>query len=350
MATTPGTTPTESSRATLTVAAVARRLGVAPATLRTWDRRYGLGPSAHTAGSHRRYCAQDVARLVVMRRLALEGVPPAEAARLALSASVHADGGPPSGTPGHGGALDLPASVSSGPHHTPTPGPPVADGAGPWPSGGRHGGGRVVALPDGSPAVRGLARAAMALDTDECARLVRDSLHARGVVRTWNDLATPVLQAVGDRWQITGEGVDVEHAFAETLMGVLRGVTAGLEHPSNRRPVLLTCAEGDHHTLPLHVLAAALAERGVGCRMLGVGLPARALQAAVRRSGPSVVFVYARLATRAVRVLSELPRQRPAPRVLVGGTGWDHAALPDCVGAVGSLDEALVEVVSAVHP
>ncbi len=34
----------------LTVAAVARRLGVAPATLRTWDRRYGLGPSEHTPG------------------------------------------------------------------------------------------------------------------------------------------------------------------------------------------------------------------------------------------------------------------------------------------------------------
>lgn len=32
---------------TLTVAAVARRLGIAPATLRTWDRRYGLGPSDH---------------------------------------------------------------------------------------------------------------------------------------------------------------------------------------------------------------------------------------------------------------------------------------------------------------
>ena len=46
----------------LTVAAVARRLGVAPATLRTWDRRYGLGPSAHAAGSHRRYTADDVDR------------------------------------------------------------------------------------------------------------------------------------------------------------------------------------------------------------------------------------------------------------------------------------------------
>ncbi len=30
----------------LSVAAVARRIGIAPATLRTWDRRYGLGPSA----------------------------------------------------------------------------------------------------------------------------------------------------------------------------------------------------------------------------------------------------------------------------------------------------------------
>jgi DNA-binding transcriptional MerR regulator len=44
----------------LSVAAVARRLGVAPATLRTWDRRYGLGPSQHSAGAHRRYSPADV--------------------------------------------------------------------------------------------------------------------------------------------------------------------------------------------------------------------------------------------------------------------------------------------------
>src|SRR4051794_24186693 len=34
---------------TLPVASVARRLGVAPSTLRTWDRRYGLGPSRRGA-------------------------------------------------------------------------------------------------------------------------------------------------------------------------------------------------------------------------------------------------------------------------------------------------------------
>src|SRR3954453_16303685 len=69
----------------LTVAALARRLGVAPSTLRTWDRRYDLGPSAHTAGSHRRYSPEDLARLVVMRRLTLEGLPPPAAPRIALA-------------------------------------------------------------------------------------------------------------------------------------------------------------------------------------------------------------------------------------------------------------------------
>ena len=66
------------------VSALAHRLGVAPATLRTWARRYGLGPSLHVAGSHRRYSAADVARLEVMQRLSRDGVPPADAARVAL--------------------------------------------------------------------------------------------------------------------------------------------------------------------------------------------------------------------------------------------------------------------------
>ncbi|MET0415607.1 MAG: MerR family transcriptional regulator, partial [Actinoplanes sp.] len=47
----------------LTAGAVARRLGVAVTTLRTWHQRYGLGPSRHEAGHHRRYSAEDMDRL-----------------------------------------------------------------------------------------------------------------------------------------------------------------------------------------------------------------------------------------------------------------------------------------------
>lgn len=74
----------------LSVSAAAARLGVAPSTLRTWDRRYSLGPSEHAAGSHRRYTRQDVARLMIMRRLTLEGIAPADAAKIALATAVDA--------------------------------------------------------------------------------------------------------------------------------------------------------------------------------------------------------------------------------------------------------------------
>jgi transposase len=70
----------------LSAGAVARRLGVAVTTLRTWHQRYGLGPSHHVPGHHRRYTAEDVARLEVMQRLTAEGVTPAEAARWAKRA------------------------------------------------------------------------------------------------------------------------------------------------------------------------------------------------------------------------------------------------------------------------
>ncbi|WP_242614109.1 MerR family transcriptional regulator, partial [Actinomadura roseirufa] len=72
----------------LSVGAVAQRLGVAASTLRTWDRRYGIGPSRRSTGTHRRYTPEDVARLEIMQRMILAGAPPGEAARVAL-------GGPP---------------------------------------------------------------------------------------------------------------------------------------------------------------------------------------------------------------------------------------------------------------
>ena len=67
------------------IGVLARRLRIAAGTLRDWERGYGTGPSGRTAGGHWRYEAADVARVEHMRRLVLDGVPPAEAARFALA-------------------------------------------------------------------------------------------------------------------------------------------------------------------------------------------------------------------------------------------------------------------------
>ncbi|MEV4460806.1 MerR family transcriptional regulator, partial [Microbispora sp. NPDC049633] len=66
------------------IGAVSRRLGVPASTLRTWNLRYGIGPSRRSPGGHRRYDDADLRRLEEMNRLIRAGMPPADAARQAL--------------------------------------------------------------------------------------------------------------------------------------------------------------------------------------------------------------------------------------------------------------------------
>lgn len=296
-----------------TVAAVAHRLGVAPATLRTWARRYGLGPSEHVAGAHRRYTVSDLARLETMRRLTLDGVPPAEAARVALrgSGARGSTGGP---MPDREGGLRR----RGGP------------------------GGRVLALPGADGVVRGLGRAAMALDAQAVTRTLREEVEQRGVLQTWEHVLRPVLGAVGDRWALTGQGVEVEHLLSDCAASVLRSVADGVSEPATGRPALLSCAPDENHALPLHALAAALAERGTATRTLGAAMPADALRAAVRRTGPALLFLWSQLPGTAARAdLDALPVTRPPTSVVVGGPGWSPDALPARVTLAADLSQAV---------
>ncbi len=301
----------------LPVAAVARRLGIAPATLRTWDRRYGLGPSEHAAGAHRRYAPADVARLETMRRLTLAGVPPGEAAHAALGAPVT----------------------------TPRPGArPMPDREGRVRRGGP--GGRVLALPGAPATVIGLGRAAMALDSASVLATVRAELAEHGVVHTWEHVLRPVLAAAGARWAATGEGVEVEHLLSECIAAALREV-ASTRLP-DLRPVLLASAPDEPHALPLHAVAAGLFERGVPSRVLGGSLPVDALHAAVRRTGAAALFVWSQLpATGSPASLEGLPVTRPPTALIVGGPGWHLNRLPERVAVAHDLTDAIDLVAQA---
>ncbi len=290
------------------MAAVAHRLGIAPGTLRTWDRRYGVGPTGHAAGAHRRYGAQDLARLDAMRRLVQDGVPAAEAARVALE-----------------GGYDEPLGSTQFP-----------DRQGGLP---RPGGGRVLALPGADEVVRGLGRAAMALDSEALVRVVNEQLDEHGVVRTWESVLVPLLVSVGLRWANTGEGVEVEHLVSDSVATALRRHAPSAEAPP--RPLLLACAPDDLHVLPLQALAAGLRERGLGCRVLGAAVPAGALVAAVRRTGAAALFVWSQTrATGDPALLDALPLTRPPTALVVGGPGW-HEDLPSRVTWADGLGAAM---------
>jgi MerR family transcriptional regulator, light-induced transcriptional regulator len=352
------------------VGAVARRLGVAPSTLRTWNRRYGIGARDLSPGRHRRYTAEDIVRLEHMQKLILRGAAPADAARAAMAAPVtqvpgpagvdaagpedNGAGGPDAGSAG-AGATGKPGGVL-------VPGGPDggrrADGRGargrgsipPARPGPGHGsGGQRLALPGASPAARGLARAVLALDEKWISGAILAALARDGSVPTWEELLLPVLSGLGTRYEHTGTCVEAEHLLSMAIIAAFSRRAADLPGQVEHRAVLLASAPGEQHSLPLYALAAALAERGIDSRMLGSDLPYSALAAAVRRTGPGVVFLWSQApATGNPVALPDLSPRRPGARLFLGGPGWDRDRIPASARLVGTLREAVSEVVAAL--
>jgi hypothetical protein len=346
------------------VGTVARRLGVAPSTLRTWNRRYGIGARELSPGKHRRYTAEDITRLEHMQKLILRGAAPADAARAALTAPAaavpaprgaagDAAGGPAGGAAagGRATAVLVPGEAGAGPGGNgrkagvyPGEGSP-ASRRGP----GHGSGGQRLALPGASAAARGLARAALALDEQRISETIRAALIQDGSVRTWEELLVPVLSGLGTRFEHTGTCVEAEHLLSVAVIAEFSRYTADLPRLVQHRAVLLASAEDEQHSLPLHALAAALAERGIDSRVLGPDLPYFALAAAVRRIGPGVVFLWSQAPDTGDPVmLPDLSPRRPGARLVLGGPGWDQDRIPASARFVDTLPNALSEVAAAL--
>lgn len=289
--------PVATKEELLTVAAVARRLGVAPATLRTWDRRYGLGPSAHESGEHRRYCPADLARLTLMRRLITSGVSPCDAAAQAKS---------------HKGTINLETIVTD----------------------------YVVR----EELVTALHKAAKGLDKKFIEAALRKDLAQYGVEQSWSEVIVPLLLIVGNEWEASGDGIEVEHLLTEVLKGILREHVEDIRKPVNAHPVLLASVGEEVHSLALHALAAALAERKIETYFLGARTPLEALSAMITRSAPPAVFLWAQLSKNAdPKFFNDIPAIRPMPRMVLGGPGWSHVDCKD-VSVVHDISDAVAEI------
>lgn len=313
----------------LSVGSVAARLGVAPATVRSWGRRYGLVPSGRTTGGHRRYTEMDVADLARMQTLVAAGATPSGAAATVMAERPAKK------------VERVPGSAQ------PTAQPPAIRQAGRTGTTGGPGG-RVLAVPGASSRAQGLARAASRLDAEAIRTILGDLLHTDGSIATWEEVLRPVLGAVGTRWARTGEGIDIEHVLSEATIDALRSHRAQQPKAVAGRQILLACAAGDLHVLPLHLLGSALAERGIRTLLLGARVPGPALVSAARRTRAAGIFLWRQQAGDADVDIADLCRMRPAPRIVVGGPGWDSAHLSPAIHHSPDLTEAVDVLASAM--
>jgi MerR family transcriptional regulator, light-induced transcriptional regulator len=272
----------------VSVVTAAQRVGVATSTLRAWERRYGLAPSARTSGGHRRYSADDVAKLQRMQQLVESGMSTARAATMGTSdTSEHHDGAARSG--------DAASRFAAG----------------------------VRAL---SPGLTGQA----------AARLLRE----RGAAAAWTEVFVPYLQELGRQWARTGGGVQDEHVAVAALQAALRSYAARQIGRARTVHVVAAALPGEAHTLPLDALAAALADAGCATSVL-YDVPEPTLYAAVQRHPGAVVVLWARgrADVALLRGVCSL-----APAVCAAGPGWRRARLPKPVRYVRSLPAAVTAV------
>ncbi|GAA4525222.1 MerR family transcriptional regulator [Amycolatopsis samaneae] len=266
---------------------VAEMLGVSPVTLRTWNARYGAGPTLRADGRHRRYSDADVRRLRHMQRLIERGMRAREAA----------------------------AAVFSGAGETT----------------------RREAVPG---LVAELTRAAGALHFGSLAALLDEALLDMGAAATWTEVLAPILREFGRRWQCGDVCFASEWALTSETSLALERHSVRFADPAPGRVVLLACCPGERHTLPMEVLRAALAERGVPAVFLGPMASPETIAAMASTLDPRPALLW----STSPATVDDPLRQRLAHQgvtVEPAGSGWGHLADRGLTGVdtlTGALD------------
>ena len=255
---------------------VARMTGVPAATLRAWERRYGIPAPARTAAAYRLFTASDVALVKRMRSLVQRGVAPNEAARSLLAA--------------------------------PTPG--------------------VDAL-DSDPYQRASARMLEAIeefDVEGLQRELQRALMLGNGASVFAKVLEPVLRSIGDRWQQGSLTIAHEHFASHlirlTLFDLLRTTNAPPDAPS----VLLACFSDEAHELPLYGFGLALSSWGYRPIMLGARTPPIAIANAIGSLSPRVVGLSVTMP----------PGSKGAARELVDAYADACNGIPFLVGGAGA--------------
>ncbi|ULE35946.1 MerR family transcriptional regulator [Mycobacterium sp. IDR2000157661] len=253
-----------------TVRVVAERVGVPTATLRSWNQRYGVGPSEHSPGRHRLYSENDITIVREMHELIAEGASPRSAARLAVE------------------------SVK----------PPRGD-------------------------VDSVVSAAMALDLVSLGKLLESHLRHFGVSDTWDLVVRPAFAAIVQQQAECDGCVDVEHALSWSVSRALHRLpVAPLDAAAS---TVLACTSGETHVLPIEALRAALGEAGHGVLMLGADVPPSALTDAVGRlQKPVTVVLWSQ--TPDTSDMEALHAVGADAQVILAGPGWE--AVTDVAPAV----------------
>ena len=225
---------------------VSELTGVSSATLRAWERRYGVPAPSRTASAYRLYSEEDVALITRMRDLVKMGTAPAEAARALLGEPVIA----------------------------------VGDAGGP---------GWIVEKDPYVAAMERIIDAVKRFDPDGLEEEVSKTLTLGPAVTIYERTIGPALIQIGNLWHAGDVTVAQEH-LASNVLGATLVHLLRLAQPSDAmRRIVLACFADEDHVLGLYGAGLRFASWGYRTLMLGASTPPAAVARVVDALAPDVV-------------------------------------------------------------
>jgi len=292
---------------------VAQRTGLTPATLRAWERRYGVVEPHRSEGGQRLYSDRDVERLTRLHLLS-------EAGR-AISLVA--------------GLSDEEAEALLEEDQARRRSAPDARDV--------LGGGPASAAPR---LVEMAYRRVAALDAEGLEASLRRAAVTLGAHAFLEEVVGPLLHQVGAGWRQEELGTAEEHLCT----AVTERVIAWLTEPSSADPgsprVVVATLSGERHGLGAKLAGAVAGLEGWHVTQLGVDLPARDIAGAARTLGAAAVaisVVNPDTLTGMEKALAELHQGLPdGTAILLGGATAAHldlGELPESAQVVTSLSE-----------
>ena len=258
----------------LRIGELARRSGVSTATLRAWERRYGVIEPVRGESGYRLYSHADERRLQHMVGLIEMGIAPAEAARRLLASPS-----PPSPT----AAVPVDPAIAAG--------------------------------------LRGEVLAALLrFDETEADQLLDRAVSILSIEALLTDLILPVLRDIGSGWQNEEVTIGQEHFASNVLRGRMLGLARGWGGGEGRL-ALLAAPSGEHHDLGLIAFGLALRSRGWRVAFLGADTPVASVISAAEETQPAVSVISVMDPERFDGIELDLARLGLVTRLMLAGAG-----------------------------
>lgn len=221
--------------------AVAEMTGIPAATLRAWERRYGVPEPRRTESSYRVYSDSDIELIRRVRELCEQGMAPSEAAKLVM-ADLERRSAPPANSAdpfAHASEAIVQAVAEFDPHQ-----------------------------------VESAVRHAMALGP---ASVVFDRVFRLAMIE------------IGQRWHDGVFSVGQEHMATSIVEAATASMLRLVAHEDAERTAIVACFADDTHTLPVLGFSLHMAAWGFDVVRLGARTPPHAIRQAVEELDPAIV-------------------------------------------------------------